>query len=175
VTEVRPERPVLATVICIFEVAVVVLAIAAHFLRVVLLNALHHTHRAVDSSALTTLHFSALHYAREGLAGILALAAAIALWQMHRAAFYILAARTAMEAAGFLVSLRHPASVTRLVFNLAALALSAAITWYVYVITKPQAEAAYIPPEATRAEKSVESQSVSQFYLAPDDEQKGSK
>jgi hypothetical protein len=85
----------------------------------------------------------------------LALAAAIALWQMRRSAFYLLAGRVAIALVLFLVSLLHsvppfsehiayPVLPTPLMHALirtisaSFLAFHVCIAWYVYNITSPQ-------------------------------------
>jgi hypothetical protein len=179
-TEVRPARPLLATLICIFEAASVVLVVAAHFL-VNYLRSIHNSLRTGQpltySPPPLTLHASPLHYAAMGLSYIIALAAAIALWQMRRSAFYLLAAGTALSLASFAVGLLRAGMAIHLsqIIGLLTLVLSAAITWYAYRITLPRVELAPIPEseppvvdvnETVNNEYLNENQSVSQFYIA---------
>jgi hypothetical protein len=167
VNEARPERPLLATIICLLEAAIAVLAISAHFLRIYLRNLHSHTHYS-----LAPLNYTPLHYAATGLACALALAIAITLWQMRRAAFYLLATRTALSLASLLAGLlrAEPMPTNSRIISLAALALTAAITWYVYVITKRKPEMIPLPedaiPSQTPSEPSKENQSMTQFYLS---------
>ena len=164
--EARPERPLLATIICLLEAAIAVLAISAHFLRIYLRNLHSHTHYS-----LAPLNYTPLHYAATGLACALALAIAITLWQMRRAAFYLLATRTALSLASAVALLLSPFGIhSGQIIGLITLTLNAAITWYVYVITKRKPEMIPLPedaiPSQTPSEASKENQSMTQFYLS---------
>jgi hypothetical protein len=175
VNEVRPVRPLLATLICIAEAASLVLLVAAHFLFNYL-RSLHDSLRTGEpltySPPFVTLHSSPLHYSAVGACYILALAAAITLWQMRRSAFYLLATLTALLLAWFAAGLLRFGMTIHLgqITGFIALALSAAITWYVYGITFPKAVAAPILESETPVENVVEvlneNQSVSQFYIS---------
>jgi hypothetical protein len=170
-TESRPERPELATVICILEVAAAVLAIAAHFVRLYLHN-LHGYHRASLPSTynhpLQSFNDTTLHYAAMGLTCTLALAIAVTLWQMRRSAFYLSATRTALSLASVVAVLLSPSRGMHSgqITGFVTLILNAAITGYVYRITLPKAEAAPIVENKTPIEDLNENQSVSQFYIS---------
>jgi hypothetical protein len=174
-------RPLLATLICIVEAASLLLLVAAHFL-VNYLRSLHNSIRTGEpltySPPLVTLHSSPLHYAAIGLIYIIGLAAAIALWQMRRSAFYLLATRSALLLAWFAAGLLRFGMAIHLgqIAGFFALILSAAITWYVYRITLPKAEATLIVAGETQVEDVVEdlseNQSVSQFYISHIHDQK---
>jgi hypothetical protein len=186
VNEVRPARPLLATLICIFEATSVVLVVAAYYL-VTYLHIIHTSLRNGDpitySLPLITLQFSPLHYAVMGLIYLIGLAAAIALWQMRRSAFYLLAMRTALSLASFVIELLRVEMAIHLrqIGGFLALVLGAAITWYVYRITSPGVEVAPIPKneipvedvnEAVNNEGLNENQSVSQFYISHIDDRR---
>jgi hypothetical protein len=169
-TEARPARPLLATVISLWEASLVVLAIAARFLRIYLRGL--HGHLQHPFPPLDT---APLHYAVTAVIYALALASAITLWQMRRSAFYLLATRAVLFFAGFL----HTLLRTRLsLISLANLILSSAIAWYVYDITKPKPEIASIPEADSQIEGLSETpnstQSVARFYLTNDEDQRKS-
>jgi len=144
-TDDRRARPRLATVICIYEAASVLLGVASYCI----LTYSHSIHPSVADYSAPLLQSVVIW-----LRYVLALTAAIALWQMRRAAFYLLAGRVAIALVLFLVSLLpatplismqheylmsttevggmiHIISATFLIFH-------ACIAWYVYHITSPQ-------------------------------------
>ncbi|HEY1742697.1 MAG TPA: hypothetical protein VGG18_05990 [Granulicella sp.] len=144
-TDDRRVRPRLATVICIYEAASVLLGVVSYCILI-------YSHRIHPSIAdyYTPLLQTVVIWLRY----VLALAGAVALWQMRRAAFYLLAGRVVIALVLFLVSLLpatplismqheylmsttevggmiHIVSATFLIFH-------ACIAWYVYHITSPQ-------------------------------------
>ena len=145
-TDDRRARPRLATVICIYEGASVVLGVLSFCL-------LTFAARGINPSIAyysTPLLQSVVMWVRYALA----LGAAIALWQMRRSAFYLLAGRVAIALILFLVSLLHstptiptpstnlftPAIMHGVIRAISAvfLLLHAGVAWYVYNITSPQ-------------------------------------
>ena len=151
--EVHPERPFLATLVCIWEVVVVVLTIASYIFLKHMLSA----HPSVHPHPTTRLRSIS-----SWGSPILAAAAAITPWQMRRSAFFLLAVRFAISLLWFLVGLprlfsQHgPASpplppgsplantlvVIRwgaVLFTITGIALNAFIAWYAYDITSPEA------------------------------------
>jgi hypothetical protein len=196
VTESRPQRPVLATLICIFEAGVVVMGIASHFIARYLREAIN-SRRADGFSAarhpIPPMHYTPLHLTSMLVSYGLALAIAVTLWQMRRSAFYLLATRTVLAIAGFGVGLLRastvaPASTHTVGINHAAIfaaveifsflfvALDATMTWYVYDITKPQFEAVTTPetndPIEGPSETLNHTQSTARFYLASEEDQR---
>jgi hypothetical protein len=148
--ESRPKRPPLATVICIYELAtaIVPLPIAVFYLFGYLHSGLN-LHSLVPQSAWSWADV------------ILAVAGATALWQMRRAAFFLLATRFGLSLVHFL--LRFPRLIAlheRLIASLsvrttsspvvkvmfvaicAQWAISAAIVWYTYKVTSPEPQPA---------------------------------
>jgi hypothetical protein len=156
VTGTRPERPVLATLICIWEVFTIVLAIASYMFLEHMLSA----HPSIHPHPTTLLHSIS-----SWLFPLLAAAAAITLWQMRRAAFFLLAARFAMSLLWFLAGLprlfaQHwptlppgsPGAINviairwgAILFSIVSLALSGSIAWYAYDITTPEALSPHDP------------------------------
>ena len=151
-TDDRRARPPLATVISIYEVATVLSGIVSYCF-------LTYSHSINPSLAdyTTPLLQSVVIWLRY----VLALTAAIALWQMRRAAFYLLAGRAAIALVLFLVSLlpstppfpthhAYPISKTAVdgvirVFTAAFLILHICIAWYVYNLTSPKALSPQVP------------------------------
>jgi hypothetical protein len=147
VSESRPARPLLATIICIYEAFIAILALAWYFL-IGYLN----TYLAIHP------HPNPLYSALSWSTYCVAAAAAIALWQMRRSAFYLVVARFGILLLWiFFTVLRfvlvnwlafHPArseSTAQIVMRclvclitLGGVALSAAIVWYVRDITSPK-------------------------------------
>jgi len=150
VSAVRPERTDLATGICVFEFLAGCMPLAT----LVLLG-------VIRQQTLTNRPNVAMHPlpAILGFVSIfsaaLTFAAAIALWQMRRAAFYLFAVKFAISLYQYLRLLfRVPAAVTLhshrptpitpdqirtigLLVSLAGVIFLGAITWYTYVATKP--------------------------------------
>lgn len=170
--ELRPlqrPRPILATVIALWEVLIVVLAIGAR-VAIRVLHAARHTAHGTHSVAPS----SPLHTAGLILASALAIAGAIALWQMHRSAFIFLAARCVVQLALLILSLTNirpnHSSLPFFIIDTLALALNAAIAWYAFHITssKPQLQ----PTATANPEIPSKTQDVplttSQFYLSQD-------
>jgi hypothetical protein len=146
VTGTRPERPILATVICVYEAFIVLGAIVAFFSLKFLVPLT--THAAVHRGP--TLAASAINW----VSCLLAMAAAITLWQMRRSSVLFLGARFGMALVLFLVGLFHPihaiatphstqglspANIAHAfrILGVIALALSGFIAWYAYKITAP--------------------------------------
>jgi hypothetical protein len=157
VTGTRPERPVLATVVCIWEVFIVVLAIVTHYT----VNHLHNSRPPGQS--LPPVHpVSPLQTAASWLTYTLAIAAAVTLWRMHRSAYIFLAGRFCISLVSFVVGAlripsflatthphQHAINLSAIVWAVGAiaiadLALDASIAWYAYDITTPEAIS---PPE----------------------------
>jgi hypothetical protein len=161
VTEPRPARPPLATIICIYEIVIVAFAVASHFFaRYLIFNsantARHYHSYPIQSNPIITLQ-SVLGW----LSYALAITAAVALWQMHRSAFVLFLTRFALGVA-LTVSrlprfmqlvvrtqaLRPPENGALAVLKFAlwiAWAVSAALValntlfaWYAYKITSQQ-------------------------------------
>ena len=151
--QVHPKRPVLATLVCIWEAVVVVLAIAGYIFLKHMLSA-HPSARPHPTTLLRSIS--------SWVSPILAAAAAITLWQMRRSAFFLLAARFAISLLWFLVGLprlfsQHglaspplphgsPLANTLVVirwgavlFTITGIALNAFIAWYAYEITSAKA------------------------------------
>ncbi|HZL26222.1 MAG TPA: hypothetical protein VFC39_06795 [Acidobacteriaceae bacterium] len=195
----RPARPALATLICIFELGVVALLIASHFIVRSLrdqFNALRANNPSVHSQPFPPIHYTPLHLTSMIVSYGLALAVAITLWQMRRSAFYLLATQTTLSLITFGIGLVRTLSVALHVphaagINHAAIfwiarilsflfvAFEAAMTWYVYDITKPKPEAITVPETPRRIEDPSETpnstQSTARFYLASDDDQRKPK
>jgi len=152
VTGTRPERPALATVICIYETFIVVWTIASHYVTRPLPPTLH--------NGLTVPHIhltNPLQPAASWLTRALALAAAVTLWRLHRSAILFLAGRFCISLVLFLVGFprvqslfatMHPhspsISLSALLWVASAIAiigiaLNAFIAWYAYDITTPEA------------------------------------
>jgi hypothetical protein len=152
VTGTRPERPALATLICIYETLIVVRTIASHYITRPLPPTLH------NGLTVPLIHFTnPLQPAASWLTCALAVAATVTLWRMHRSAVVFLAGRFCISLVLFLVGFprvqslfatMHPPSPS---INLSALlwvasaiaitgiALNAFIAWYAYDITTPEA------------------------------------
>ncbi len=96
-SEARPARPLLATIICIYEAFIVAFAAANPFLVRYLITNNANMARHYHSSPVFTLQ-SALGW----LDYALAIAAAIALWQLRRSTFVLFLARFALELLLFL-------------------------------------------------------------------------
>lgn len=182
-TEVRPERTPIATLICAFEAAIVVWAVVGR-------TALHVGHTAGSARAYHAYPTALLETVVKDLDVLLALAAAITLWQMRRAAFYVLATRFGLSFSWFAWKLLRGANLPalhsgtrsmvidslRLLVSLCFLTLSAAITWYVYRVTKPRTEVTPIAEAEGHKEEAGESpaeiQSTARFYLASEEDQR---
>jgi hypothetical protein len=145
----RPARPCLATLICLYEIAIVLLAIVTrsfvHWLRVAHPSAYHPT-------PFSQIVASELSYA-------MALCAGILLWRMHRAAAPLLAVRACITLVFYISALAHlPPRLAplhgRVIHHLTAIywsarafgfgivLLNAAIAWYVYNVTSPRRQRA---------------------------------
>jgi hypothetical protein len=141
VTGTRPERPALATVVCFYEIVIVVLEVIAYFF---LRYFVPHT-----SHAEVYYHPTLRQNLASGLFCILALAGAVALWQMRRSSVIFLGARFAFNVVLYAVGLVHPAitgphpghnpTIPAYLFGLIGVTLSASIAWYAYDITSPNA------------------------------------
>lgn len=198
-TEARPPRPVLATLICIFEAGIVALGIASHFIIRYLREAIN-SRRAGGLSApshlIPPMHYTPLHLTSMIVSYGLALAIAVTLWQMRHTAFYLLAMRTVLAIAGFGIGLMrastaaltptHTVGISHAailwvarVLSFLFLAFDATMTWYVYDITKPKPEAITIPgtnsPIGDPSETSSHTQSTARFYLASEEDQRKPK
>jgi hypothetical protein len=155
VSEPRPARPLLATLICIFEAftAIVPLPLALAYLFGYFHSADYYP---------SPLPRSAVSW----LSSALAIAAAVTLWRMHRSASYLFAARFLLTLALFLQRLPHVLAMQALFqhrlnpayplehnlattfwilssINLATIALDALFAFYAYRITSPKPQ----PPE----------------------------
>jgi hypothetical protein len=169
-TTVRAPRPILATVISVWEVLIVVLAVVSR----VAIRLLHRSHQSIHRSTPAVLS-SPLHMALVVLAAVLGIAGAIALWQMRRVAFILLAARFTVELAMFIATLVHP-SITRtrdslipvfaFAISITALVLNAAIAWYTFYVTTPKLMLENKPePTFPAAEPEL---TTAQFYISRD-------
>lgn len=182
-TEVRPERTPIATLICAFEAAIVVWATLGR-------TALYVIRTAGSARAHHLYPTSPLETVVKDLDVLLALAAAITLWQMRRSAFYLLATRFGLSFSWFAWKLLRGANLPvlhsgtrsmvidslRLLVSVCFLILSAAITWYVYRITKPGVEVTPIMEAENQIEEPAESPdenlSTARFYLASEEDQR---
>jgi hypothetical protein len=167
----------MATIIACWEVLIVSMAVTAH-VAVRLLHHLHPVTRHGAQASTQAVSTSSLHVVGLVLTYVLAVAAAIALWEMRRIAFILLAARFGVELLLFAEEMfrpltaagaQHPAM--RLAFigvDVVALAVNAAIAWYAWYITRdlstPLPATEPQSPDAS-AEKEL---TTSQFYLSPD-------
>ena len=146
--ESRPTRPPLATIICIYLVATAFIP-----LPVMWIVSWSWFHSLSYPPNLFLLWLSPIPL----VICALALAGTIALWQMRRSAFFLLAARFALSLAILVIHLPRSTALlhrmsatmpraitdsleTRVIFALIAdqWILDAAIVWYVYRITAPQ-------------------------------------
>jgi hypothetical protein len=146
VNESRPARPLLATVICTY--LIVTLFIPLQVMGILLWGWFH-----------SVFNYPPILLPRSPMllmVWTLAVAGTIALWQMRRAAFFLLAARFALSLTILVIDFprrmaffhRMSATLPRTVANSAMRAslastvgewlLSALIVWYVYRITSPQ-------------------------------------
>ena len=185
-TEARPERTPIATLICVFEATIVVWAILGR-------TTLHFIRSAGSGRAYHFYPTSLLETVVKDLDVLLALAAAITLWQMRRPAFYVLATRFALSFSWFASKLLRGANLPvlhsgtrsmvidslRLLVSVCFLILSAAITWYVYRITKPRTEISLIAEAESQmegpGETPDENLSTARFYLASEEDQRNPK
>lgn len=142
--DMRRIRPPLATAICIYEIFVVVLDVAAYlFLKYFI----PHT---TDGAVL--YHPTLRQNLTSALFSVLAIAAAVALWQMRRSAVIFFGARFALNIGLFVIgffpsSTAHPAHGSHLLaylFATVGLALSGLVAGYAYAVTSP---AASNPPD----------------------------
>jgi hypothetical protein len=144
------KRPLLATVICIYEVAVSIIPVP--IVLIYLFGILH--------SALS-IHSLVPRSIRAWAEMVLALAGATALWHMRRAAFFLLATRFGLSLVLLLIRFPHAIAlreglmahltstvtsspVVRVMFAAicAQWIISAAIVWYAYKVTSPEPDAA---------------------------------
>jgi hypothetical protein len=165
-TESRPTRPPLATIICIYEVCIAAFAVANPFLVRLLIAHNASMARRPHPSPVFTLQ-SELGW----LHSALAVAAAVALWQMRRSAFVLFLGRFVLglflslsrlprflQLTAHTRALRPPGSDASAILTLilwiiyaitvALLALNAVFAWYAYRITAPKASS---PPLAEPA------------------------
>ena len=141
----RPARPLLATLICFYEIAIVLLAIVSQsFFRW-----FHATHLSAPYRPTPFLQSAA-----SILSYILAICAAILLWRMRHLASYLLATRAVTSLIGYVFALMRitpqaPTQHARVislttihwifyVMGFTFLILNTSIAWYVYRITSPQ-------------------------------------
>ena len=144
-TQAPRPRPVLATIICIYELIVVVLGLMS-------LGSLAVIHLSRPLQPYPPLFSLEMANSLVGLA--LALAVAITLWRMRRSAFYILLVRLLLGLSALIFAFLHPAHaasathafhsgsfvVARALTSLVAFllfCLNLAITMYVHDITAP--------------------------------------
>jgi hypothetical protein len=189
---------VFATLICIFEMGIVALGIASIFMVRYLrdqLNAIRADSPSVHSHPIPPVHYTPLHLASMVVSYGLALAVAIVLWQMRRSAFYLLATQTTLSLITFGIGLVRTLDATlsaphsagfhhAAIFWIARIlgflfvAFEAAMTWYVYGITKPGPETISLPKINGQIEVLGEApndtQSTARFYLASDENQRKS-
>jgi hypothetical protein len=152
VIEARQERPLLATLICIWEVFIVALAIGTRYMQ----HHLQHSLRPVQP--LPQIHLAnPLQPVASWLTYTLAVLAAVTLWRMHRSAFVFLAGRFCLSLALFIVGILRmqsllatmPSHQSSINFSTIAwmvsavaiigIALDAFIAWYAYYTTSPKA------------------------------------
>jgi hypothetical protein len=103
VTEVQPDRPQLAIVICVYELFAGGLSLAAVLLAYALLSItsrVPHIHTPWWSTLTTWLSIA------------LSFAAALMLWRMHRSAFFIFSAKFLLGVGLFVFALLRPGIVT---------------------------------------------------------------
>ena len=85
------------------------------------------------------------------LTWVLTLAASIALWQMHRSAFFLFAARFALAVVAFALvfsialyrnisGLPQPITDSTMLKNASSVAITALLAWYAYKITPPKSQ-----------------------------------
>lgn len=135
-TEARLKRPILATIICVFELLIFVIQVIGAFLP-------RYAFGMQDvASGPSALLLSSIGW----LSCILAAVAAVTLWQMRRAAFVVLTTRFALGLIWFVVSQLGAAPALRgaprgsvYLFGILSLAISASIAWYAHDITSPKA------------------------------------
>ena len=142
-TQAHPERPLLATIISIYLVVSVLVPLP---IALIYLDEFFHSvfiyHTTLPGSAMSWVIFG------------LAMAGAVTLWQMRRAAFYLIATRFGLSlllkfklilAYSRRVSTMPHAITHSMIVNMAYAVivadwiLSALIVWYVYKITSPKA------------------------------------
>ena len=154
--ESHPARPPLATIICIYEAFIVVFGVVTQILSRYHISNNANTARHYHSYPVVTLQ-SALGW----LSYALAIAAAVALWQMRRSAFVLFLTRFAlglvlslsrlprfMQLAAHDRALRPPGSSALAILTLTFwiiyaitavfVALNAFFAWYAYKITSPK-------------------------------------
>lgn len=167
----------MATIISCWEVLIVAMAVAAH----VAVRVLHHMHPVtrhgtqVSTQAAST---SPLHVVGLVLTYILAVAGAIALWEMRHFAFILLAARFAIEVLLFVEEMLRPVTAAglqhsgvRMAFisiDLAALGVNAAIAWYAWHVTRQQPMRQVATEQNTPDTSAEAAMTTSQFYLSRD-------
>ena len=141
-TESRPVRPLLATILCIYLVVSVLVPVP-----IALISIWGYFHSVFIYHP--TLPHSAMSWVNCGLG----ITGAVALWQMRRVAFYLLATRFGLVlllrfpliiAYSRRISTMPPAITHSMTVNMAYAVivaewiLSALIVWYVYKITSPK-------------------------------------
>ena len=132
--EERPARPLLATLICFYEIAVVLLAYSAR-------RSFDHWVQVAHPSLYSPTPFPQI--AASELSFVLAICAAILLWRMHHAASYLLATRVALSLFSSIFNLAHPRLHVRIhwithVIVLVIILINASIAWYAYDVTSPR-------------------------------------
>jgi len=166
----------MATIISCWEVLIVAMAVTAH-VAVRVLHALHPVANRGTQASTPAVAASPLHTVALVVTYVLALAGAMALWEMRRLAFELLAARFVVEVALFVLDLLRPVTAAaarhadlRLAFiaiDVVALAVNAAIAWYAWQVTRRQPLVLATQPGSPEAAAEKEL-TTSQFYLAPD-------
>jgi hypothetical protein len=150
VSEPRPARTVPATLICVYEFVAAIISppLALIYLLGLLQSANHYPSPLLRSAS-------------SWLSSALAIAAAVALWRMHRSASYLFAARFLLTLALFIQRLPHVLAMQARfqsqlnpayplehnlatafwilsAINLATIALDAVFAFYAYKITSPK-------------------------------------
>jgi len=145
--EITRPRPALAIVICIYEALIVVIGLFGFAARLAF-------HSSSSSAASTAT--SALATALSVLGWLLALGIVVTLWQMSRNAFYLAAARFALDLLGLVYLLVHPIPIpamsraagqpqisahaimgAAIIFDVVFLIINGGIALYTHYVTKP--------------------------------------
>ena len=167
----------MATIISCWEVLIVAMAVTAH----VAVRVLHHMHpvtRHGTQASTQAASQSPLHIVGLVLTYILAVAGAMALWEMRPFAFILLAARFGIEVLLFVEEMLRPVTAAgaqhsgmRMAFisiDLAALGVNAAIAWYAWYVTRQQPMQQVAAEPNTPDASAKGEMTTSQFYLSRD-------
>ena len=130
-TEARAARPILATVISIYEIIIFVFAV----IGIIAMLALRTAHPELSANA------NLMQICGGTLSAFFGLAGGIYLWQMRQAAGRMLAGKVVLDIIVFVLLLSQPASMpghkTALITGLLGILVNAAIAWYAYKVTCP--------------------------------------